>query len=150
MAAGEDEAQPVVRDRAHLCCSLLRCHGREIRLDLRLAPEQLGLLDEPTFSPQPVDRAVAGRRDDPCAGVVGQAAVRPYLEGDDERVLNGLFGEVEVTEEADERRDRPAGFLAEQAVDDLVRDAVAGRRRGLGDGQRVAAVAAGACATATP
>ncbi len=38
----------------------------------------------------------------------------------DERFLDGLLGEVEVAEDADERRDRPARFVAEQAVDDLV------------------------------
>ena len=57
---------------------------------------------------------------DPGPGVVRDAPLRPRLEGGDERVLDGLLGEVEVAQDADERRDRPSLLLAEQAVDDLV------------------------------
>ena len=54
--------------------------------------------------------------------MVRDTARRPRLEGGDERVLDGLFGEVEVAEDADERRDRPSLLVAEQAVDDLAGD----------------------------
>ena len=40
------------------------------------------------------------------------------LECRDEGFLDGLFGEVEVSQLADERRERSAGFLAKDAVDD--------------------------------
>jgi hypothetical protein len=43
------------------------------------------------------------------------------LEGDHERLLHHLLGEVELAENADQGRDRPTRFLAEQAADDLVR-----------------------------
>ena len=52
------------------------------------------------------------------------------LERRDERLLDRLLGEVEVAEDADERRDGPPLFLAEQAVDDGVR--IDGRRQVLG------------------
>ena len=63
-------------------------------------------------------------------GLSGTPRDRPHLERRDERLLDGLLGEVEVAEDADERRDRPARFLAEQAVDDLAwwRQAVVSRR----------------------
>jgi hypothetical protein len=40
--------------------------------------------------------------------------------------LHGLLSEIEVTEDPDERRDRPPRFLPEQAVDDVVSDGLAG------------------------
>ena len=104
-----------------------RLDGRELRLDRRSRAELIGLLAQPPAAAQPVDRPVARGRRDPRPGVGGHAAVRPGLERGDERVLDGLLGEVEVAEDADQRRDRPALLLAEQAVDDLVR--WSGRRR---------------------
>ncbi len=86
----------------------------------RLAPELLGLLAQARATSQSVDGPVARGRRDPRARVVGHAAVRPGLQGDDERVLDGLLGEVEVAEDADERRDGAALLGAEQSVDDLV------------------------------
>ena len=52
---------------------------------------------------------------------IRHALPRPCFERPDERFLDGLLGEVEVAQDANERRDRPPGFLAEQAVDELVR-----------------------------
>ena len=40
------------------------------------------------------------------------------LERRDEGLLNGLLGEVEVSQLADEGRERAAGFLAKDAIDD--------------------------------
>jgi hypothetical protein len=40
------------------------------------------------------------------------------LQGGDERLLDGLFGEVEIAKLADERGKRPPGLLAEDAIDD--------------------------------
>ena len=47
-------------------------------------------------------------------GLSGMPRVRPRLERADEGLLDGLLGEVEVAEDADERRDRPPRLLAEQ------------------------------------
>ena len=82
---------------------------------------------------------MAGRRRDPGPGVVRHAALRPDLERRDERLLDRLLGEVEVAKDADERRDRPARFLAEQAIDEIVGDGVGGRRARLGLAQSAAA-----------
>ena len=118
MAAGEDEAESVVDDRTHLVRPSFPRH--DVGLDGRLAGEQGPLLLEAARPSEPIDRPVASSGRDPGARVVGHTMTRPALEGDDERLLDRLLGEVEVAEDADERRDRPARFLAEQAVDDSV------------------------------
>jgi hypothetical protein len=56
------------------------------------------------------------------------------LERGDERLLDRLFGEVEVAELADERREGAAGLLAEDTVDGgaRIRGLGVGGSRGLG------------------
>jgi hypothetical protein len=77
----------------------------------------LSLCSAGRLTTDPVDRAVARRRDDPRAGVVRDAVARPALERDDERVLDRLLGAVEVAERARQGRDRLPGLAPEQAVD---------------------------------
>jgi hypothetical protein len=43
----------------------------------------------------------------------------PALEGDDERLLDRLLGEIEVAEDPDKRGDRPPRLAPEQAVDEI-------------------------------
>ena len=124
MAAREDQPQAVVRDRAHAGLPFdgrVRVDCLELRLDRRVALEQLLLLGEPPPATQPVDRPVPGRGRDPRPGVVGHAARGPRLQGGDERLLDRFLGEVEVAEDANQRCDRPALLLAEDTVDDGVR-----------------------------
>ena len=64
------------------------------------------------------------------------AVARPALERDDEGLLHGLLGGVEVTEDADQARDRPSRLVPEQAVDELI-------GRGPYDAAALAAVSAG-------
>jgi hypothetical protein len=130
MAAREDQAQSVVAD-GHVRVApsaLRRLDAGELRLDRRVACQFTGLLPQPTASAQPVDGPVPRGRRDPGARVVRYTPNRPCLERGDERFLDGLLGEVEVAEDADERRDRAARFGAKQAVDDLVRGRVGGRQ----------------------
>ena len=89
----------------------------------------LGLLGQALAPSQPIDRPISRRRRDPRSRVVGNAALGPGLESRDERILDRFLGKVEVAEDADQRRDRPPLFLAEHAVDDVVRDL--DRRQGL-------------------
>jgi hypothetical protein len=127
MAAREDQAQPVVHERHGIVC-LTGIERRERRVPgecrtsgTRLAPQLLGLLDEAAPPADPVDRAIASGGRDPRSGIARHALLRPRFECPDERLLDGLLGEIEVAEDANERRDRPPGFLPEQAVDELVR-----------------------------
>jgi hypothetical protein len=118
MTAGEDEAESVVDDGAHL--DRPSFPGRQLGGDGGLVREQRPLLLEAPGPAEPIDRPIARRGRDPGTRVVGHAVARPAFEGDDERLLDRLLGEVEVAEDADKGRDRAARFLAEQAVDDGV------------------------------
>ena len=151
VAAREDEPQSVVWDRHRV----LRGRGlerRQSRIDRRLARQLLGLLDQPLPPAEPIDRPVPGRRRDPGTRVVGNTADRPCLERGDERVLDRFLRKVEVAGDANERRDRTALLVTEQAVDDRSGGLRCGRsRRLVRDRQSPAeaAVAADAGAFAT-
>ena len=111
VAAGEDEAQPVV---FHGPCLLghggIAGAGRDDRhLAEQLPPARLAA--------QAVDGTVAGGRGDPAARVGRQAVARPLAQGDGERLLHRVLGDVDVTEGADQGSHRPAGFLAEDPAD---------------------------------
>ena len=100
VAAGEDQSQLVVGDRMHL---VLRRHehrvGRAVRVVRRVARDRPGLVREPARPSDTVDRAVAGRRRDPGARVVGDPVGGPALQRHEVRVGDGLLGEVEVAED---------------------------------------------------
>jgi hypothetical protein len=147
MATGEDQPQPIIRDRAHAGFSFDDRVGvdcLELGLDGRFALEELLLLGERPPTPDPVDRPVPGGRRDPCPGVVGYAASRPRLERGEEGLLDRLLGEIEVTQDADQGCDRPALLLAEDAVDDGVRIGCLGHAPGR---QPLAPAAAGSTAS---
>jgi hypothetical protein len=67
---------------------------------------------------------VARGRRQPCAGVARQPICRPALRGRRERLLRGFLGEIEVAEEADQRREDTAPLLAKDLLE---------RQRALGD-----------------
>jgi hypothetical protein len=60
---------------------------------------------------------VARRRHQPRPGIVGNALARPALGGDRERLLGGILGEIEVTEEADQGSEDAAPLIAEDPFD---------------------------------
>ena len=117
VAAGEDECEPVVGDRAHVV--LL---GRK-RLQAR---EQLGLAGERLLTAEPVDRPVPGCGDDPGAGVRRRPVAGPALERGRERVLHRVLGAVEIAEDAGEDGDGTAPFLPEDRADDLRQCSITG------------------------
>jgi hypothetical protein len=109
VAAGEHQLEPLVGDPG----------GRLERLD----PREGGVGDrgcergEAALAPQPVDRPVARGGCDPGRRVGRNAVARPALERDDEGVLDGLLGAIEVAERARQDGDRLPGLAPEQAVD---------------------------------
>ena len=119
MTAGEDQSQPVIGD-LHLVLWRARLQGPQLAFEGGLADKRFGLLGQAPPASQSIDRAVAGRGRDPRARVGRDATLRPRLERADERVLDRLFGEVEVARHPDQRRDRPTLLVAEQAIDGLV------------------------------
>ncbi len=135
VATGEDEPQSIVHVGAlSRVLGLVRSAGWRFAAEIRqpfpfgdlLRAKELELVHQPAGAPDPVDRPAAGRGQDPRVRVRGDAIDRPALQRNDEGVLDGLLGKVEVTEDPDERRHRVPRFFAEHAVDDIVR---AGRLR---------------------
>ena len=106
MAAREDQAQPLVGNG--VC--LLRLRGLEGR-------EQLGLARERPLPPDPVDRPVSCRRQQPCPGVRRGAVAGPALQGRSEGLLHRVLGELHVAERAGEDRERAPPLLAEDGFD---------------------------------
>jgi hypothetical protein len=108
VAAGEEQPQPVVWDRAHGLVGLLAAAQRlQLAQLLRVAP----------LAAQAVDRAVARGAHDPAAGIGRDSVARPALDRSGERLLHRLLGEVEVAEDPDQGCDRPPRLAPEQAVD---------------------------------
>jgi hypothetical protein len=66
----------------------------------------------------PVDRAVAGSGHQPGAPVGGRTLAGPALGRGCECFLGGFLGEVEVAEEAIERRDDAPPLVAEALLED--------------------------------
>ena len=120
VAAGEDQLEPLVGNDGLLVV-------REL-----LGPrEQLRLARQRLLAADPVDRRVAGRRDDPGAGIARRSVARPALGRADEGVLHRVLGEVEVTEDAAEDRDR-ARTLVAVGAGDLLYDATSASRVTIG------------------
>src|SRR5215475_6939318 len=111
MAAREDQAQPVVLHRAS---PLIR------RWRLILVVQQ-GSLSVPVvprrLPPELIDGAVLGGCRDPPARVGRQTGLRPASESNRERVLDRLFGDVNVAEEADQAGNAPAVLSPEVTID---------------------------------
>jgi hypothetical protein len=109
VTAGEDQAQPLVRDRAHVIL-FFGAQGLESREQLRLACER-------ALAADPVERAISRGRDDPCSRIARCAFTRPALDSRCEGVLYRILGELEVAEDADEDGDRTSPLLAEDGAD---------------------------------
>jgi hypothetical protein len=75
------------------------------------------LRGERALAPYPVDRAIACRRHEPRARAGRQPLSRPSLGSDRKGLLRGFLGEVEVAEEADQRREDAAPLLAKDLLD---------------------------------
>jgi len=65
-----------------------------------------------------VDRPISRSRHEPRARVVRRSFPGPALGGDRERLLGSLLGELEVAEEADQRCEDAAPFVAEGLLED--------------------------------
>ncbi len=118
MAAREDQTQAIVLDRVARVPARLPA-GRVVghRVDL-LGGVVEG--DEATLAPDPVDGAKTPRRHEPCDGVGRDAPRGPLLRSGDEGVVQGVFGQIEAAEEADQRREHAPAFLAVERGHDIV------------------------------
>jgi hypothetical protein len=108
MAAREHEREAFVRDRAHV----VLVFGKLLE-----PGEELRLLAVHAVTANAIDRAVACGGDDPRTRVPGVAVPRPALERGRERVLDGVLGELEVSERSREDADRIPPLLAKNLLD---------------------------------
>jgi hypothetical protein len=83
--------------------------------------EQACLGGQRPIAADAVDGPVAGSGDQPGARVGRRALAGPALGGDGEGLLNGLLGEVEVAEEADQGSEDLAPLVAEDLFEDRYR-----------------------------
>jgi hypothetical protein len=75
------------------------------------------LCGERAVATHAIDRAIACGRHQPGARTRRHPFSRPALCGDRERLLRGFLGEVEVAEEADQRREYTTPLLAEDLLE---------------------------------
>ena len=101
VAAGEDQAQPIVFD-----AFLVGPGGGVVHREL-LGGALFVELIESGAAAEAVDRLEPAGGHQPGARVCGHSFLRPLLERGAERVLQGFFGDVEVAEQADERGQNP-------------------------------------------
>src|SRR5262249_1819405 len=79
--------------------------------------EQASLLCKRAIAAEAVDRTVAGGGHEPRARIGRRPLSGPALRRDRECFLGGLLGEVEIAEEANQARENPAPFVAEDLLD---------------------------------
>src|SRR5262245_6566554 len=115
MTRREDEAQQLVAD---VVIEVIIEIGRHsLPLDLDSAAKLLVLaLDQPSAA-QPVNGAMLGRGHQPGPGTVGDARLRPLLEGSDEGVLRNLLGEADIAHQARDASNQPRLLDPEDRVD---------------------------------
>src|SRR5439155_3257128 len=77
----------------------------------------IGQFPAPRVAAQAVDGTVSRGRRDPATRVGRHAVGRPPAQGDGERLLYRILGDVDVTEDADQAGNGSAGLQAEDAAD---------------------------------
>src|SRR5204863_2912482 len=108
VATGEDQAESLVGHRLFLVV---------VALQLCEPLEQLGLPRQRLLAPNAVDRPVPRRRGQPGRRVLRHSVAWPALESGRDRVLEGVLGELEVAEDADQGGEDAAPLLAEEGFD---------------------------------
>ena len=102
MAAREDEAEPLVGEVVvHAVAADPRARAAGLPLQRSLPPD-------------PVDRPVASRGDQPAGGVRRHAVAGPALQRPPHCVPERVLGEVDVAEDADQGGKDAAVLLAEE------------------------------------
>ena len=114
MATREDQAKAVVFD------GLIVCPGRGIDDgDVGFVADVLEGI-EASAPAQAVDGLEAAGRHQPRTRIGGDAVARPLLERRPERIVQRLFGQIEITEQPDQRREHATGVGEIDGVHRLV------------------------------
>ena len=112
MAAGEDQPQHVVVERGVSLASSRGC-----RVEQQLVRQLCLLAAKRDLPADAVDRLVAADIDQPGPRIGRRIGGRPALQRHRERILQRVLGEIEIADEADQRRQRPARLVAEYFFD---------------------------------
>src|SRR5438270_12723440 len=107
MAAGEDQARPVVAHGALLDRFVLRVQKSGLGVAVRAG----------RLAAELIDRPVASGGDDPPGRARGEPGGWPALHRRGERVLHRFLGDVDVAEDADQDGHRATVLLAEDTFD---------------------------------
>lgn len=108
VAAGEDQAEAIVFEWQRLLLKGWIGLLRKVPHGLRW----VGAIFPALLAAECVNRLVASGRDEPSAGIGGSSLLGPLLKGESEGLLGSFLGQVETAEEADQRGDDPAPFVA--------------------------------------
>jgi hypothetical protein len=106
MAAGEDETQPVVFDVFVIFLDGVVGVAVELAGQFAQGGVEAGTAAEGVYGFE------SAGGDEPGAGVIGDAAAGPLFDGGPEGVVEGVFGQVEIAQDADEGGEDAAGFEA--------------------------------------
>jgi hypothetical protein len=107
----KDQAQAIVLDGALGLLALVL-----LRVEARQLGDALGAVGLRASAPQPVDGPPPRRGRDPCRGVGRHTVAGPGRDGGDEGVLDGVLGQLQVAELADERGQDGGALAAERAL----------------------------------
>ena len=104
MAAGEDEAEPVILHRPFLLSRcVLGCEDQSLTLEGATS----------RLAAQVIDGPISRGRRDPATRVRRQSLDGPLSKSEGERLLDRVLGDVDVAEDADQCGHRSTGLLAE-------------------------------------
>jgi len=105
MTARKNQAQPIIL-KAVLFLGLFR----RTPLRFEILHELILRRIESRSSPQSINGLESGRRNQPGSRVAGYSATRPRVQSSRKSFVHGLFGEINISEQANQRSKNPAGF----------------------------------------
>src|SRR5437763_5638707 len=107
MAAGEDQPQAIVGDRAVIRLARMLCG-----LQARKLREAVGAIGQRAAPAKAVDGAPARGSCQPGSRITRYPVARPCGNGRRESVLHGILGQLKVADMAYQRRQRSGPMLA--------------------------------------
>src|SRR5260370_5542741 len=114
MTARKNQAQPIV-----LKAVLFIGPFRRTTLRFEISRELVLRRIKSCPSTQSINGFESGRRNQPWSRPVRNTSLRPGLQSGGECLMHGLFGEIQISEKAHERRQNPAGFRSLKSLNGL-------------------------------
>src|ERR1700677_4806848 len=109
MTAGKNQAQPIVFNRVLKAIHLIG-PSRRTPLRFEMAHELILRRIESCPSTQSIYGFESGRRNQPWTRVAGYPTPRPQAQRSRESFVHGLFGDIQISEQARQRSKNPARF----------------------------------------